>query len=717
MTSLTNIDLTLPFYPTINKLNSFQMLNINNTNSLVMLYFNARSIKNKIEELDCILSQIKTTVHLIAISETWLSDEDNTCLSVKNYSTITSSRKNRSGGGVALLVHKSVNNFDCIDTYSDDFLNSLSVKIFFNNSDFLINVCYNPPNMNSVRYENFFDVLNNSLSNIKNKNSIVVGDFNINLLDSNKTVTEYKSVLNSNNFYICDENTPTRDISGSVLDHLIINNLNQSVVVNHINCGISDHNIMVCEFASKNNNISNKVNSDNTFIKKSINYKKFIQSFESDKLSINIEDSLNNKCDVFIKDIQLRISNATTSKIIKSKNKRCVLKPWINESLQQIINKKHFWYLKLKKERKSPIVNLIIEEKLKNEYNYWKKKVNLMKRELKIKFFDNQFMMNMGNCRGTWNSIKNVLYDGIPPSKPEINLCINGILTGDKQQIVNEFNNFFATAGELLAKNFDNSSFDDTFEKQSSNDVFQLNPTNEEEVLKVIASLKNTESSGIDGIKTKVIKMCAKHLAKPLADLINESFLVGTFPNIFKVNKVFPVYKKGIKNDKNNYRQISLTSVFSKIIEIIFKIRLMEYIETNNILCRQQYGFRARSNTQAALFDLVAELQAGQKNTKKSSLFLDLSKAFDCVNHQILLIKLEKIGFSGSSLNWISSYLQGRKQMVVINGVSSNPQSVQLGVPQGSILGPILFLLYINSLESIGLKGELFLYADDVLLW
>lgn len=228
---------------------------------------------------------------------------------------------------------------------------------------FLINVCYNPPNMNSARCEHFFDVLDNSLSKLKNKNSIIVGDFNINLLDQNKTVDNYKSVLNSNNFFICDENTPTREISGSVLDHVIVNNFNQSVVVNHFNCGISDHNIMVCEFYKKNNNnISNDVINDYT-VKKSINYKKFIKSLDSDKITFNLDDSFNNKCEKFLQDIQLKISNATTSKTIRSSKKNIVLKPWIDEPLQQIIKKKHFWYMKLKKERKSYLYLILMLKK------------------------------------------------------------------------------------------------------------------------------------------------------------------------------------------------------------------------------------------------------------------------------------------------------------------------------------------------------------------
>lgn len=706
MISLQEFDFSLPFEPIIHTLDDLKQIKFDKQDSLKLLYLNARSISNKIEDLNKMLTTIKETVHLIAISESWLKD-DSSCLNINNYNVVSVTRTgSRIGGGVVLLIHHTITNYDCIYTYSDTFLSILSVKLIISNREQIVSVIYNPPN----RGHQFIEVLETFMNSQKNKNSIIVGDVNIDLLQSDSVCKEYKSILSCNNFYICDGLSPTRVQSGTVLDHVLVNDVNQSVTLNHIDTDISDHNIIVCEF----NKVSVEKSSKNKSIQiKSINYKKILRSYENNQLNICSDLSVNEMMCVLIDDIKHRTDDATTVKEKRIKSGNVNLKPWFNAEIEKVIEYKHFWYLKLKNYRMKPIQHQAVLENMHQEYKFWRNKYTTIKRKVKQNYFDKKFSENISSSRGTWDTIKDVLYDGVRPKSKQIKLDINGAEVCDEKIISDEFNKHFVDVGESINRKIKCNSY-----VSRSNNVnavkFMLFPTNEREVQDVIKNLKNTNSSGLDEIKTKVIKICSKHLLSSLTRIINKSFSDGSFPDVLKTSKVLPFFKNGSRKDKNNYRPISLISVLSKIFEVIFKIRLMKYLKENSILCKEQYGFRPNSNTQIALYDLITEIESGKKNEKTAAVFIDLQKAFDSVNHFILLRKLKELGFSEQPMNWIRSYLFHRTQIVNINGIHSEEQTIKIGVPQGSILGPILFLLFINDLKDVGLRGKMFLYADDI---
>ena len=234
----------------------------------------------------------------------------------------------------------------------------------------------------------------------------------------------------------------------------------------------------------------------------------------------------------------------------------------------------------------------------------------------------------------------------------------------------------------------------------------------EDEVKKAFDGLDNKSSAGDDGVSNLIAKATSEIVVPVLTRLIQKSFKSGVFPDVLKHAKVLPLHKDGSKSDENNCRPISLLNVWSKIFERLMFNRVYFYMEHFSLIYQKQFGFRKKHSTIDALIELMENVRRfGAKNT--SSFFIDLKKAFDTIDHPILLFKLEKYGIRGQALHWFTSYLSNRKQRVEVNGSSSNWKRIVCGVPQGSILGPLLFLIYINDLPSSCQNLDIPLFADD----
>ena len=209
-------------------------------------------------------------------------------------------------------------------------------------------------------------------------------------------------------------------------------------------------------------------------------------------------------------------------------------------------------------------------------------------------------------------------------------------------------------------------------------------------------------SCGVDTINNKLVKHCCKELALPMALIIDLSIEEAVVPKKLKIARIIPLYKKGAANECGNYRPVSLLSALSKILEKAICSQLMSYLESDHSLCHDQYGFRPKSQTTHVVHKLLNIIQANSiKNEVTIVTFLDLSKAFDCLQYDRLFFKMEKLGFHEHTIRWFKSYLSLRQQCTDLDGTLSDWLDVELGVPQGSILGPILFLIYVNDITTV----------------
>ena len=291
----------------------------------------------------------------------------------------------------------------------------------------------------------------------------------------------------------------------------------------------------------------------------------------------------------------------------------------------------------------------------------------------------------------------------------------NDKIIDDPLGIAEAFNTYFVNIGPNLAVNIPPSdkTFNSFLTNPNPNSIFFI-PVDEIEVIDIVNNLKAKKSSGCDGISLFLLKQIIHEIAAPLTHIFNLSLTTGIFPSKMKVAKIIPIFKKGNVNDLGNYRPISLLTSFSKVLEKVVYSRTIKFLNDHNILVDTQFGFRKKHSTTHAVLLLIDQVvKAIEAKSHTVGVFLDHSKAFDTINHEILMYKLFHYGIRGRALEWFRDYLTNRLQFVHINDSNSSTQNITCGVPQGSLLGPLLFIIYINDLPKSSTLLSFLLFADD----
>lgn len=706
-------------YQTVAQFNQ-KIKNVQNNLEFSVFHLNVQSLNSKLSEFKMLIGLINLDIDVIVLSEIWVTNIEFYGNILGNYTLFTDLPAVSRVGGVGVFVKNSLC-VTCrhdlkINSVDDNKLENIWLEIRKNNSKLIVAGLYRHPNQN---INSFATALENKLSTLSLGKipCIIAGDVNIDLIkfSSHTETQEYLNNLLIHNF-LPSLLLPTRitATTSTLIDHIYFysgrsNKKEWCVSTGNLFYEISDHLPNFILLSKQSTKINYR---DRPYIRlhTAKNKMKFSQNLKEINWAEEFRDSQDvNFCyDHFI--LKIKSAYEQSFPLVKLSRRALHDKEWFTGALKNSCMQKNQLYKKW-----------LSSGSVTDEINFkqYRKVFKSLVKKAEIEYYHKKFDKKTNSIKQLWKNFNQII-----TTKSVKNKCVINKLFTDKEitapeEISETLNTYFCNIGTVLSSKLPAATvqMSDYLRCPIVNSIF-ITPVTTHEIESIINALNSNKSCGDDGISPGLIKEFKSMLCLPLEHIYNLSLTTGVVPNSLKIAKVVPLFKKGDASAMSNYRPISLLSIFNKILEKIVYSRVHNFLSKNNVLYKFQFGFRKNHSTALALLDVIDSCYKNiDDGNKVLGVFLDLQKAFDTVNHEILLYKLSHYGIRGVMYNWFKSYLIGRKQFTVANNVSSNLEEIHCGVPQGSVLGPLLFLVYVNDISSVTEDSSLKLFADDTNLF
>lgn len=676
---------------------------------------NCQSILAKYHNLSFFIDKLnsdKSKLSVAFLQETWNAQN----ITFNGYEYIQADREGR-GGGVALLIHNSIQSEKLNDSrfFRSNVLECVSSKINFNNNDLIVCSFYRPPNNDNNAIEEFLNIFNEYLDYLASFNIPVIfgTDININLFDlanlNSKATTLFETLTYQGFVNPITKATRISNNSSSLIDLICNKDLTGNLVENGIvTSDISDHLIPYNLFLLNSNNRPRMPEFINkrTFSNQNLDRFKVSLAIQDWRSVKNIRNDVNLAYDTFFGIFINLFNENIPKKKTRLGKKHTPTQEFMTDVLLEM------------RDEKIKLYNIYLSNKTpetRQAYNLFRNNFNKRVRQQRKTFFNEKVRAAGTDSKKLWDVLKSSM--GLKKKDTKVDfLEVDGNRIYGNQQIADQMNKSFSNIGPSLTPLIPstNKHFSEFLGPRCNNNFF-LGPVSEKLVLDTISCLKNKRSEDVNELSVYLINYVKECIINPLTHIINLSFELGKMPENMKCSKTISIYKNGPSYLVDNFRGVSIINTFSKIKEKLVYNRLLTFLEDNQFFDCKQYGFRSGRSTVQAVMELTNRISKALASGRMAlAILLDVRKCFDMLSREVLLAKLNHFGVRGRALNWFASYFSNRCQKVFFNGVSSTKiEDILWGVLQGSILGVLLFLIYINDLSNCCEELMMFLFADD----
>lgn len=661
---------------------------------------NSRSISsiNKFSKFKTFLAKLPRLPDILAIQETWFDKKCTQLYTIPHYNSVHCCRIYGYGGTSVYISKKLMYTVNICQ--SQDYVDLIQLRL--NN----YNIKGKPLEFmtfyrsQKCKVEKFLEILDSKIRIFANNSAVIVGDSNVDLFDCTQA-DDITNLFQCYGLKSCHM-LITRPSSGSCIDH-IFSNIDEKLSIDSVECKLSDHNFLCCKLKSE---YDQYVYTEK--IKYYCDYETVKEYLNQNLVNIPLDNNPSEITSNLINTINDAISISTT---VSRQNKSIKndIAPWINKNLWSLMESKK----KLLKMRRKNRNDATINDRLRRISRI----IKISTKENMNLYYENNLLKFGGDIKSCWRFLNNAM--GRSNGKPVNIVDSDGNFVDNNQIKATIFNEYFVNVVESLKQGIETHSDDNcnslrTLQQHNKRFYFREVALNKLE--NTIMSLNKTKCPGHDNISSTLIMECCTILSPFLVRIFNTMINTSIYPDLLKLHKVIPIPKSSNSKTVEQFRPIALLSIIDKIFEKLIHFQLLDFFEQESLLSKNQFGYVKGSGTDEAVIDVINTICEGLDSgfNGVAGLFFDFSKAFDLVDHKILLEKLKFYGIFGNELKLIKSFLSDRRQYVEIGEDKSSVLSISCGVPQGSVLGPLLFMVYLNDINNLGLWGKIVMFADDV---